>query len=155
MKKTILYSAFAALFMLTGFSVQSGTVTFDIPVAAAGDDDSKSKSKSDDDDKSKSKSDDDDKSKSKSDDDDKSKSKSDDDDKSKSKSDDDDETFDISSGDDDSTSQASSDDDDAVASTGSCECPPGISACTCADGLPGTGSVLSPTAAGPTHHRAY
>ncbi|NWF35998.1 hypothetical protein [Mariprofundus sp. KV] len=196
MKKTILFSAFAAIFMLVAVGHQGGSVTFDVPAAVAGDDDSKSKSKSDDDDKSKSKSDDDDKSKSKSDDDDKSKSKSDDDDKSKSKSDDDDKSKSKSDEDDsDGTYSELSDDEDsehgdstsggskvsvchdgstlsvgassesahlahgdtagACVVASSCDCPPGITACTCADGSDGSPSAALPTAAGPVQHRSY
>jgi len=37
----------------------------------------------------------------------------------------------------------------------SCDCPPGISACTCADGSVGQASTDAPTAAGPMRQRSF
>ncbi|PJA32645.1 MAG: hypothetical protein CO187_03315 [Zetaproteobacteria bacterium CG_4_9_14_3_um_filter_53_7] len=53
------------------------------------------------------------------------------------------------------------DDDDhsSVSSTEStsptCECPPGITDCTCADGTAGLASAAAPTAAGPMRQRSF
>ena len=154
MKKTILFSAFAAIFMLVAVGNHGGSVTFDVPAAVAGDDDSKSKSKSDDDDKSKSKSDEDDS----------------DGTYSELSDDEDSEHGDSTSGGskvsvchDRSTLSvgASSESahldhgDTAGACEPPCDCPPGILACTCADGRDGDPSDALPTAAGPARHRSY
>lgn len=155
MKKLSFATFFIAIFMLAAFSTQGGVVPFDIPAAVAGDDDSKSKSKSDDDDKSKSKSDEDDS----------------DGTYSEWSEDEDSEHGDSTSGSskvsvchDGSTLSVGASSESAHLAHGdtsgacvvaSCDCPPGIEACTCADGSDGNPSVASPTAAGPTHRRSY
>ena len=150
MKKTILFSAFAAIFMLVAVGNHGGSVTFDVPAAVAGDDDSKSKSKSDDDDKSKSKSDEDDS----------------DGTYSELSDDEDSEHGDSTSGGskvsvchDGSTLSVGASSESAhlthgdtagacVVASSSCDCPPGITECTCADGKKGKPSDLGATAAG-------
>ena len=174
MKSLSFATFFIAIFMLAAFSTQSGVVSFQVPAAVAGDDDSKSKSKSDEDSKSKSKSDEDSKSKSKSDEDSKSKSKSDEDSKSSASNDDDDDKVVVchSSGNSGSAQTLSVDESAITAHIGhgdslgecseseevaevtySCECPPGV-ACTCADGTAGQQGG-SPTAAGPSQFRSF
>ena len=163
MKKLTLTTFFFAIFMLTAFNTQNGSVALVVSEAVAGDhhdSGSSSGSGSDEDSKSKSKSDDDDQSKSKSDEDDS------DGTYSELSDDEDSEHGDSTSGGskvsvchDGSTLSVGASSESAhlthgdtagacVVASSSCDCPPGITECTCADGKKGKPSDLGATAAG-------